>query len=281
MVRKELTDYSTLRIQIVNATNQKISDGKFNLDLHDIFKPSKIKIDDVDSIIRAIDRKLRVLETIYYTFFESEFDATIMSTRSVPIGNKIIETEFNYSTKIIRNRIEIDNADSYEELINTNFQTFILTVASIYENIVKLIEIFVKKITVHGKTKQPYQSVHMGLFLEYWHNLVKLSYRKDDDFYECIKDHQAFLEKYLRQINNLRNRFIHGYSPNLTSIQGNFYVVSLDTEQFPLIAGRQLPPELILNEFVKDILENSQELIGDLLTLFNRKLNHHMTKIPM
>ncbi|NVK66284.1 MAG: hypothetical protein HWE22_16955 [Flavobacteriales bacterium] len=281
VIRKTLTDYSSSRVVITNATNRKIIQGKFDQNLHDIFKPSSLKIRDVEAVILAIERKLRSLETICYTFFDSEYDPSIIIHQTLSGGRKVIETEFNYSTRVIANKIEFDDSDSYEESIHVNFQTFILTVASLYENIVRLIETFLKKITVHGKTRNPHQSVPMGLLVEYWHNLVELSYRRNDDFYQCIVTHQTYLEKYLKQINTLRNLFIHGYSSKLLIQNGALYVDSVDGNKFPLIAGGILPPELLVDKFVNHILVNSQALSEDFLILLERKLTHHMTKFPM
>ena len=53
--------------------------------------------------------------------------------------NKIIETEFDFGTNILKNRISINTPVLYKEMINTEFQLFILSTASLYEVLVKFL----------------------------------------------------------------------------------------------------------------------------------------------
>ncbi len=206
-----------------------------------------------------------------------------MPTVGSIMTNKIIETEFYFGTYILKNRIDINDPLLYKELIDTNFQHLILTIASLYEVLVKLCETLLKKIVIYDGIKSPYLSIHLKLFILNWDKLVDLGYRKNDDFYNCFSSHRTFLNKYLIQVNSLRNRFIHGYSVNLeVNASHSEYVVSNhDTTNFPNVSGGGIIPELVLSNFVSHIVTNSKALTIDILNLFKMKLDHHKTKVPM
>ena len=202
MVRESLSDFSVQKNAIVYAIGNKISNGLYEQTLHDSFKPSKFNITDIENIISSIESKLRKAEIIYFTYFSSEYERSIIVNDSMT-SNKIIETEFFYSTNVLKNRIEINDSKLYKEYIDTNFQTFILTISSIYEVLVKLIETLLKKIVLYDGNRVPYQSITLKLFILNWDKLVDLRYRKNDDFYNWIITHRQFLDKYLETINRL------------------------------------------------------------------------------
>lgn len=292
MVREELIDFTIQKDKIISVLHTKQGNGLFKQELHDIFNngsrgKDKIRIQDIQFIIESIEIKLRKAEIIYHTYFGSEYKKDIIIHDSLT-GNKLIETEFNYGTRVIKNRIEIIDSKMYKETIDMNFQLFILTIASLYENIVRLIETLLKKIVVFGDTN-PHISVHLKILIPYWDNLIRLGYRNDDVFHAWLNIHRPFFNKYLGTINRLRNSFIHGYSTNL-EIENNTYVVSTFEEiplgstsvyGFNVPVGRGLIPELEVDTFLKGILEESTQLTKELMDLFRNKLSHHRTKIPM
>lgn len=289
MVTKSLIDFSAQKNKIVYHVQQKVINGNFSDDLHEIFNRgtnSKLKIDDVELIIESIELKLRKAEIITYTYFESEYDGNILTNNTL-LGSKIIDTEFSFSTRVFKNRIEIIDAGMYSEVINQNFQSFILTISSLYENITRLIETLIKKRVVFGD-RDPHVSTHLKVLISYWDNLIELGYRSNEDFYNWLNSHRLYLNKYLETINRLRNSYIHGYSVNLKTQQNAYRVINFQQHDSNTGLGLMMNqtngspnPELEVNNFVNAILNNSILLVEDLLRLFERKLSHHMTKIPL
>lgn len=287
MVVKTLTDYTVQKNSIVTSLLIKQAKGLFNQNLHKIFNdgssgPSKLNIDDVRIIIEAIELKLRESERICYTYFGSEYDRNILVQGNLS-RPKIIDTEFTFDTTVLKNTIEINDAGLYRESINMSFQIYILTIASLYENLVRLIETLIKKRVVYGG-KNPHISIPFNTLMAYWDNLIELDYRKNDEFYVWLCSNKPFLNKYLLQINTLRNSFIHGYRQNLEikALHGEYVVKNHDSSSFIAAAGSGgFIPELVLDKFVNEILINTQNLIGDILTIFEKKLSHHMTKVPI
>lgn len=288
MVRETLTDYTTQKDAIVSALVIKQGNGLFDQNLHDIFNngtqsKDKLKIQDVQVIIETIELKLRNAEIIYHTYFASEFEKNILIYNTL-VGTKLIETEFSFGTKVLRNSIEIIDPNMYKETIHMKFQLFILTIASLYENLVRLIETLIKKRVVFGD-RNPHLCIHLKVLISYWDNLIELNYRGNDEFYTWLTSHRMYLDQYLSQINSLRNSFIHGYSSNLyfDSVLNDYVIKNYDHKTsggFPEPHSSAVP-ELILNDFVQHVLTNSQNLIGDVLNIFKRKLSHHRTKVPM
>lgn len=288
MVRETLTDYTTQKAAIVSALVIKQANGLFDQNLHDIFNrgtqsKDKLKIQDVQIIIETIELKLRNAEILNHTYFTSEFEKNILIHNTL-IGTKLIETEFSFGTRVLRNSIEIIDPNMYKEMIHMNFQLFILTIASLYENFARLIEILIKKKVVFGD-RNPHLSIHLKVLISYWDNLSELNYRGNDEYYTWLNSHRTYVDQYLSQINSLRNSFIHGYSINLhfDSVLNEYVIKNYDHKAsggFPEPHGNAVP-ELILNDFVQHVLANSQNLIGDVLNIFQRKLSHHRTKVPM
>lgn len=287
MVTRSLTDFGTQKSAIITAIGNKIARGNYDQNLHDTFKPSKFNIGDIESIISSIETKLRKIEIIYYTYFDSEYDSSIIVNGSMPVvgttmANKVIETEFDFGTNILKDRIDINTPFLYKEFIDINFQSLILVTASLYEVLVKLCETLLKKIVIYDGERSPYQSIPLKLFILNWDKLVDLGYRKNDDFYVCFSSHRAFIDKYLGEINSLRNRFAHGYSINLEidTFHNEYLVINYDRTNFPLVAGGGIITELILNNFANSVLTNTRALTTGILDLFVTKLSR-ATKLPM
>jgi len=288
MVREQLTDLTNQKNSIVTSIRIKQGNGLFIPSLHDIFNQGsankdKLKILDVQSIIESIEIKLREAEIILHTYFGIEYDKAIIIHNSL-IGQKVIEAEFNYGTRVIKKKIEIIDPNMYKEIIDVKFQLFILTIASLYENMVRLIETLIKKKVVFGD-RNPHQSIPLKTLISYWDNLIELDYRKSDDFYAWLILHRAYLDKYLAQINFLRNSFIHGYSINLEKnyIHNEYVIKNYDDSNsgFRPPVGGGLITELVINTFVAHVLNNTQLLTVSLLNLLKRKLSHHWTKLPI
>ncbi len=281
MVALELSDFTTEKQVLISIINSKRASGLLIPDLNHHFNDkAKYSFDEIEKIIDAIGTKLRKCEMIYHTYFDSTFDRMSLVNSSL-IGKKIIEVEFFFDTKITRNRIEIEDVKMYFEHISNAFQDFILLIASLLENFVRLIEILVRKIIVHGE-KSPHVSTPFLVLLEYWDNLVKLQYRKrSDPLYKCLLFNKPFFERYLLQINSLRNRFIHGYGTNLEVDFNNLNVTNLNTTVFRIANPPVLIPSLTVESFTKDILINIQSSLKTFLTLAINQANGVKQKLPM
>jgi len=189
MVVQSLTDLSPQKKAIVTAIGNKITNGLYSQDLHDSFKPSKFDLNDIESIINSIENRVRVIEVIAYTYFYSEYDSSIIVNGTMPGGTlspKIIETEFDYGTNVMQNRISINTPILYREIIDINFQFLIIKISSLYEVFVRLCETLLKKIVLYDGERVPYQSITLKTFILNWDKLVDLGYRKNDDFYLCL-----------------------------------------------------------------------------------------------
>ncbi len=288
MVTKTLTEFSSQKNAIISSIALQISRGNYDKAMHDAFKPSKLNINEIESILSSIEQKIRKIEIIVFTYFETEYDPNIIVNRTMPASvsmtpSKVIETEFVYDTNLLKNRIEFNTPELYKEQIDNNFRTFILTIASLYEVLVKLFETLLKKIVLYDGERHPYQSIPFKTFLLNWDKLVDLGYRKNDEFYMLASSHRAYLDKYLNQINSLRNSFIHGYNDNIIidTASSQYIVKVFDANNFPNSSGFGISTELILNTFVQNILSNSVSITSNFLNLFASKISHHMRKLPI
>lgn len=271
---KTLTDISTLSNILQNEIVSKIASGDVLTVNTDIHKDLKIEATETRVLLNTIQRKLRDCEMLYFTYFETVDHSTLCGANLA--SPKIISIDFSYGTNIIKLKLEINDKDAYSDLIQSNFQTFILTLSSLYENIARLTEILIKKIIVHGKKNVPLSSPY-SLLLEYWKMLVSLSYRNHDNFYSCIQTHDVFLSKYSLPLNNLRNRFIHGYNIHLFSDGTEFRVSPIiDTSVFS-----NTSPELILDVFANEIFLNTKNLITDFLNALISEIQIPGQRIPM
>jgi len=287
MVTRSLSDFSAQKSAIVTAIRSFIDTGNYEQSLHIAFKPSSFNIEHIELIIDSIEKRLRKIKIIYYTFYESEYEQSIIINNTFPTKNgspvtkKTVETEFNYGTYVLKDHIIINDPRLYKELVDTNFQTLILTVSSLLELLVRLTETLIKKIVIYDGKRLPYSNVPLKLFILNWDKLVDLGYRNNDSFYRCFDNYKSTFFNYLDQINTLRNRFIHGYSVNLeTNKTHNIYLVTNhDTNGFPLGAGG-INADLALDKFTQDVVTNVQSLTSDLLNLFVSELAV-ATKIPM
>ena len=246
----------TAASKIININ--KIFENKFSPD-----------VSNVISVLNAIEAKFKKCEAIYFQYFE-DADHNILSgsSSSLPVG---IDCTLIDGTSVVNCSFSVNDRFSYKEMVDGNFQTFILTVASMYENIVTLAEIFIKKVMVY--IKKPLSSP-LRDYIEYLKLMINLGYRENDRLNICMTTSDPFFTKYLEQINQLRNRFIHGFSLNLESDSFSYYVVSLDNKFTPKSA------DLLLHVFTKEILDNTRTFIINLMTAIEQSGKHHRKTIP-
>jgi len=178
------------------------------------------------------------------------------------------------STAILKEDIEINDKSFYKEIIDLNFQHFILMLASLYENIVRLAEILIKKIIVHLPENKPISSP-LHSYIDFLNILLDLGYRKKDHISSCLSTHTSFLTKYLSTINMLRNRFIHGYSINLGNDGYNYKITTFDPLNFTKNSA-----DLNIDEFSKNIIAGTKSFMLDLLTSLYKAIKPSHKNIP-
>lgn len=266
-----LSSFSTERNALLNIVRKKITETKVTNHNELFDNKYKVQINSITELLNAIESKFKKCEILYHIYFEN-MDHSILSgnTLSLPFE---MNCTFLDGTAQLKYNFKVDDRVFYKEIVDLNFQSFILQIASLYENLVHLIEILIKKVMVYVK---PLISTPLHDFLKYLKYLVNLGYRQNDKLNLCILSHSVFFNRYLVQINNLRNRFIHGYSINLNSDGYNYFVHPLDTAAFV-----RNTPDLMVDVFTKEILANTKGFIIDILLVLKDSANHHTRKIPV
>lgn len=266
-----LTQLGVLKSELLTIVSKKIAAGKtslINQDLND-----KLKIDKkiLSEILDSIETKIRECEMIFHTYLEfPNHDVLSGRLASLPI---VLNLEFTYDTNILKKSIEINDKPLYKEIVDMNFRHFILLIASIYENIVFLSELLMKKIILYLPHKRP-PSEPLHDFVSFLKALIKLGYRKDDEINKCILIYNSFFEKYLLTINYLRNRFMHGFTDNLASDNSVYKIVSF------------LPPftknsaELEIDFFSDKVLAESKTFVSAIIIALTKSIKHSSKSIP-
>lgn len=238
-----------------------------NADVDDWYKPEVLT---VTQLLNTIEVKFKRCESLYYLFFE-DADHGVLNGNSttLPVG---CECSFIDGTATIEQKFVVNDRHAYKEIIDLNFQTFILTTASLYENLVMLAEIFLKKVVVYLK-RPPSSTLHD--YIKYVKLLANLGYHKNSKLQSCLTVSDPYFVKYLGLINELRNKFIHGYSINLESDGFNYYVAKLSSNQFT-----SQSPDLQLDVFAKNVLDETRSLVCNLMNALHESGKHHRKSIP-
>lgn len=264
-----LPDLSIEKNHLVTLVTRKIAEFKVTDTNEKFNKKLKVEIVKITNILDAIETKIKRAEIIYHTYFAT-LDHGILSGNSATLP-KLVNNVFMDGTAQLEYGFKVDDKGVYKELIDLNFQNFILLMASIYENLVILSEMLIKKVVVG--MPQPI-SIPLHNYTMHLENLIALGYRKNDRLNTCILSSMPFFEKYLPHINSLRNKFIHGYSINLASDGSYYFVDKLDFRMFTV------PGDLIIDTYVFEILENSKTFITSLLTALKESIKHHSKTVP-
>lgn len=267
---RTLNSFASEKNALIDILNRKIAATKFTA-INAVFDNKYIvAVDPLTELLNAIDAKFRKCETIYYLYFEN-IDHNILAGNTASLPHEM-DCTFSDPASTLKHYYTIDNKASYKEIIDQNFQSFILTLASLYENLVLLAEIFIKKVMIYIKNPL---SAPLQDYLLYLKRLVDLGYRQNDRLNVCMNAFGPFFTKYLDQINKLRNRFIHGYSLNLHSDGYNYFV-----DKMPGTSFSPTSPDLIIDQFTKHVLDNSKDFIRELLTALKESTRHHRKFIP-
>lgn len=266
---RTLSDFTRQKNDLLTLLATKIEASKvtnINKNFENKFSP---EVSNVTAVLNAIEAKFKKCEAIYYQYFEdADHNALSGSSVSLPVGTKCTLID---GTITIDYSFEVNDRNAYKEMVDGNFQTFILSIASMYENLVTLAEIFSKKVIVYIKTPL---SSPLRDYLAYLELMISLGYRNNDRLNNCMTTLDPFFTKYLDQINHLRNRFIHGTSLNLESDSFNYFVVSLSNKFTPRSS------DLLLHIFTKEILDNTRDFIVNLMTALEQSGKHHRKTIP-
>lgn len=265
-----LTNFSSEKNELLAIVQKKISETKITNHNEVFHNKYKIELSSINELLNAIEAKFKKCEILYYAYFES-IDHAVLSgnAATLPVD---IECTFWDGTGQFKYNFKVDDKLFYKEIIDLNFQSFILQIASLYENLVFLAEILIKKVIVYVR---PPLSSPLHDYLDFLRRLVDLGYRQNDKLNICINSHHPFFNKYLQQINNLRNKFIHGHSINLSTDGYNYYV-----DNIPGTSFIRNSPDLLLDIFTKEILDNSKVFISELLISLKQSTNHHTKYLP-
>ena len=274
VITVNLTDLAAERNQLLAIVTRKIAASKSTTLNEEFDSNLKITLPAITGLLNAIESKIHHAEILYYSYFENVDHAVLCgSSATLPIS---MQATFLYGTALIKNEISIDDKAIYKEIIDMEFQNFILTTASLFENIVRLAEILVKKVIVHqlGDRFRPISST-LFHYKNIFDSLLKLGYRRTDIISRCLLTHTPFMTKYLVTINNLRNSFIHGFANNLADDGYNYKVARYETTAFSATT-----PELNIDEFTKNIITESRQFYKDMLVAISAHIKPSGKSIP-
>jgi hypothetical protein len=267
-----LSDLSPEKLSLLGIIAQKISLSKHTSLNQDFDSNLKVDINVIKALLETIEARVNKVEVIYYTFLESADHASLTgATTNLPIK---LEFEFIKSTSVVKENIEINERFSYKELVDLNFQHFILLVASLFENCVRLAEILVKKIIVHRPGDRPINTPMLN-YISFFESLIRLGYRSPDQIFNCLRTHDILLKKILEPVNRLRNSFIHGY---LSHLESDGYNYRVNFQQAPTFSSGS--PDLNVDSFSRIICEGTILFIKDFLFSLGSHIKHYKKGIP-
>ncbi len=258
-----LSDFRAEFNDLLHEVTQKINASAtqtFNFDMHENYK---LDIGEIDKRLQGIKHKFRKCEMNYHLYFdEIHHDILTVDQRDLPISRQRLFIDGTAKTTRI---FDVDDKKLYQEIIDCQFQEFILFTSSVIENLVYLAETLIRKVVVHLKNKQPL-SIIMQTYIATLDILIKLDYRKSDLISTCLMRHQTFFETYLPTINAYRNAYIHGYRSRLNPV-GTEYM--LDTPIKPIYPNTL---NATVDIFAKNVLDNVRVIIPDFLTAITQTI---------
>ncbi|MDF2380861.1 hypothetical protein JMG10_05280 [Nostoc ellipsosporum NOK] len=265
---QNLTTFKTESDTLLQVINRKIAAGK-TLPVNASFNTKlTVDINNIASVINAIEQKFKKCEMHYYGYFENVDHAVLSGNpASLPFS---MNCTFIDGTATLKYVYECDDKRLYKEIIDMQFQAFILTTASIYENLVTLAEIIIKKVFVY--LTRP-QSTKLDDYISLLKILIDLGYRGNDELHRCITAHDRYFNDFLGIINNMRNSFIHGYSTQAATDGFNYKV----TTQGAIAAGAAVRN---IDLFTAEILANTRNFIRAFYPTLEKSIRHYKKSIP-
>jgi hypothetical protein len=263
------SNFSAGRNKLLSILVKKTASSKvtgLNVAIDNRYRPD---VSYVKELLDVIEIKYKRCEQLYYIYFEQiNHDAVVGNSTNFPFASDLT---FIDGISTIEFSFSVDSQAAYKEMIDVNFQTFILTLASLYENLVMLAEIYLRKVVIYVR-RPPSTPLHE--YVNYFNMLSDLGYKNSEKLAACILGSKVYFDSYLEQINELRNRFIHGFSVNLET-DGYYYYVSKHSTSFT-----QKSIDLQLDIFTKSIIEKTHIFIANLMDALGETVKHHRKSIP-
>ncbi|WBS74144.1 hypothetical protein PF438_14715 [Elizabethkingia meningoseptica] len=259
--RIELIDFSEKNSELLQVVYQHQNNAtitRINAEFHNDYLI--VAFPELEDLLSAINQRIRKLQIIHYSYFgDLSENALAGSAASLPFEANY---QFHYNTNSFSSNISFNTAVFYREVIDNQFQTFILTAAAIFENIVRLVEKLTKKVVLHHTNRKP-PSVPLGMYLNYLDSLLRLNYRNVNPFVQCLLNHESFLRTYVETVNFLRNSYIHGYKSNLVLNSGRYMISKLEA---PLTSTTpQAEAKFFTEDFTEGMIEFFTELLETLI----------------
>lgn len=274
-----LYQYGNRRRDLMAIVEPKIIGLKFS-DLNKRFsKELAVELKSIEQLLDAIEAKLRGCEVIYHSYFAGLHHGILagrFDPRDLPL---VINVEFMEGTSSRTVTLSYADPFLYRETIHLQFQQFILLLSSLFENIVRLSEILLRKVVLHGKKNKP-QSIPLPEYLYHLRTLTDLGYRAQDPLYHCYHRHVMLLDIYLPTVVALRNSYIHGYETKMAGRRpaGGGQEKYLLTEcEKPLLVDS---PELEVDSFTREVLEGTGIFLNDLMVALKDAVSDPNEAIP-
>ncbi len=275
MTKLTLKDFETEIDDLLTAVNVKIVANlvsPVNMEFKDELE---IRMDALKELLNAIEIKLKRCQEIYHIFFE-KIDVAYINGISAQPAKKI---DFEIITNSLGDKktisVETGAYTQYKEIIDTNFQYFILSIASLYENFVFLSEMLLKKTIVHHKSNVPL-STPLATLIDYRRMLIRLDYRTSDAFIACIDKYATYFDEFLPSINILRNSFIHGYKLNLAvDGSGSYCIIN------PKVKSKLSSAKLEIDNFADEVVGSTLNFARDLFVCLASMVNTAPAHIPI
>ncbi len=178
-----IVDISSIKNALILEIDKKLS-GKLlsyrNDDYHDKPYPIEINKAEIENLLNGVDARLRNAQQLKLQFFDTLDHDFICGV--VPMTSFGVRCSFVLPGTAIMREFEITDRGAYLDVVNTEFRDFILTVASLLENLVRLTETLVTKVIVNVPNKRGQTgSETLHAYREFMNILIKLEYRTKDD----------------------------------------------------------------------------------------------------
>ncbi|MCG2793424.1 MAG: hypothetical protein L6262_07770 [Weeksellaceae bacterium] len=260
--RIELVDFSEKNSELLQEVLQHQNNStitRINAEFSNDYKI--ITFPEVEDLLSAINQRIRKLQIIHYNYFaDLNEEALAGNAARLPFEANY---QFHYNTNGFSSSISFNTAVFYKEVIDNQFQTYVLTAAAIFENIVRLIEKLTKKVVLHHTNRKP-PSVPLGMYLNYLDSLLRLNYRNVNPFVQCLLNHDSFLRTYVETVNFLRNSYIHGYKINVGLNSGRYLISKLEG---PLTnTSPQAEAKIFTEDFTDSMIRFFSELLETLIS---------------
>ena len=258
--RIELVDFSDKNSELLQAVYHHESNSTItntNSRFHNDYRINTFP--DIEDLLSAINQRIRKLQIIHYSYFADLNEEALAGNRAkLPFEANY---QLYYSTNNFLSSISINTGTFYREIIDSQFQTFILAAAAVFENVVRLVERLTKKVILHYTGKKP-PSIHFSIYLNYLESLIELNYRSINPFVQCFRNHDSFLRTYVGNVNSLRNSYIHGYKGNLLLNSTRYLISMLEN---PLTnSSPQAEVKIFTEDFTDRIIGFFTELLNTL-----------------